>query len=111
MSTHGIAYPPDLVLADNHILHRLSPSQFSSLHLSHLLAHPPDHVLFPFLHGLEGKNHAQNLFFASNGQPVHAPDYRGLVWVLCEDDLDHHHPPPPTHPPQPMPEAEDESSE
>ncbi|KAL4255661.1 hypothetical protein AB1N83_014218, partial [Pleurotus pulmonarius] len=41
----------------------LAAAQFASLHLKHILAHPPDTVLFPFLHGLEGDNEAQNLFF------------------------------------------------
>jgi dual specificity MAP kinase phosphatase len=58
---------------------------FSALHLSHVLSHPPDHVLFPFLHGLEGDNVAQNTFFS--GANVRVPAYRGLVWVVCEDDL------------------------
>ncbi|KAG6809039.1 hypothetical protein H0H92_001851 [Tricholoma furcatifolium] len=104
------------------------------MHLQHILSHPPDHVLFPFLHGLEGENEAQNTFFASSpafiaapapaspcdpasgaggnsdtnresqaqaqqhlqAQPkrhIHpqrcarVPNYRGLVWVVCEDDL------------------------
>ncbi|KAG2018272.1 serine/threonine/tyrosine-interacting protein, variant 2 [Coprinopsis cinerea AmutBmut pab1-1] len=133
----------------------LSPPLFASFHLNHLVSHPPDHVLFPFLHGLEGENDAQNTFFANanvvvNSAPgneagdaskstlsgshhvvnvtvpnvVHGqhhpdgskkvdlapspytvgpsnaqgttthqllrpkvPQYRGLVWVVCEDDL------------------------
>ncbi|KAF7423928.1 tyrosine/serine/threonine protein phosphatase pps1 [Pleurotus ostreatus] len=66
----------------------LTASQFASLHLKHILAHPPDTVLFPFLHGLEGDNEAQNLFFGvdeTSETPV--PRYRGLVWVVCEEDL------------------------
>ncbi|KIM40666.1 hypothetical protein M413DRAFT_28455 [Hebeloma cylindrosporum] len=90
-------------------IRKLSPTQFADLHLQHTLAHPPDNVLFPFLHGLEGDNHAQNTFFASSSfasssgtsfrsasNHVHAntritpkvPNYRGLVWVVCEDDLE-----------------------
>ena len=90
-------------------IRKLSVSQFADLHIQHTLAHPPDNVLFPFLHGLEGDNHAQNTFFASSsfssasGTPfrpptnhVHpnaritpkVPNYRGLVWVVCEDDLE-----------------------
>ncbi|KAJ3530575.1 hypothetical protein NMY22_g8515 [Coprinellus aureogranulatus] len=120
----------------------LPPSLFTHLHRQHLLSHPPDHVLFPFLHGLEGDNEAQNTFFAnvSAGShwvvgvevpvipPGHArmpqshasirlsmqqgsqggssggapggvlvqhhqllrpkvPRYRGLVWVVCEEDV------------------------
>ncbi|PPQ82298.1 hypothetical protein CVT24_001609, partial [Panaeolus cyanescens] len=44
----------------------LTASQFCALQMDHTLAHPRDSVLFPFLHGLEGDNHAQNTFFASS---------------------------------------------
>ncbi|KAK7031151.1 tyrosine/serine/threonine protein phosphatase pps1 [Paramarasmius palmivorus] len=85
-------------------IHSLSSKQFDDLHNSHLLSHAPDSVLFPFLHGIEGDNEAQNLFFASQGektlngtprsQPgrrshaVRLPKYRGLMWVVCEEDLE-----------------------
>ncbi|KAG6856272.1 hypothetical protein H0H87_005957 [Tephrocybe sp. NHM501043] len=82
--------------------------RFAHLHLQHILSHPPDSVLFPFMHGLEGDNEAQNTFFASSSTspplspPPHdskstakaasktakVPRYRGLVWVVCEDDLE-----------------------
>ncbi|KAF5341806.1 hypothetical protein D9611_001965 [Ephemerocybe angulata] len=126
----------------------LPPSLFTSLHRTHLLAHPPDHVLFPFLHGLEGDNDAQNTFFANAAAGSHwvvgvevpvvppaghgkmpkshaslmvqgaissssasakpaaglggpvvqhhqllrpkVPRYRGLVWVVCEEDVKGH---------------------
>jgi dual specificity MAP kinase phosphatase len=52
---------------------RLLPAPlFSSFHLNHLVSHPPDHVLFPFLHGLEGENDAQNTFFANANAVVNA---------------------------------------
>ncbi|KAK0205084.1 hypothetical protein DFS33DRAFT_730967 [Desarmillaria ectypa] len=63
----------------------LTPEQLAELHHNHLVSHAPDHVLFPFLHGLEGSNAAQNMFFSSNGE---VPRYRGLMTVVCEDDLD-----------------------
>ncbi|KAJ7222907.1 hypothetical protein C8J57DRAFT_1592962 [Mycena rebaudengoi] len=53
--------------------------------------HPPDGVLFPFPHGLEGHNHAQNTFFASPARR-RPPPFHGLVWVVADDDLA---PPPP----------------
>ncbi|KAF9463911.1 hypothetical protein BDZ94DRAFT_1297544 [Collybia nuda] len=64
----------------------LPPQVLASLHLSHILSHPPDNVLFPFLHGIEGENEAQNTFFS--GHNVRVPKYRGLVWVACEEDLE-----------------------
>jgi len=116
---HGLSYPDGLLdvlpLLDTprdseEPIRALSAAQFADLHLQHTLAHPPDNALFPFLHGLEGDNHAQNTFFASSssavsqghGQSFHhhhhvhahahkitprIPKYRGLVWVVCEDDL------------------------
>lgn len=45
---------------------QLFANQFIELHLRHTLAHPPDNVLFPFLHGLEGDNYAQSTLFASS---------------------------------------------
>ncbi|KAF9058940.1 hypothetical protein BDP27DRAFT_1431996, partial [Rhodocollybia butyracea] len=90
-------------------IHTLTAAQFKDLHSQHILSHPPDSVLFPFLHGIEGNNEAQNLFFATQGQHVQpvacdrnafdgqrthkatrtkAPKYRGMMWVICEDDLE-----------------------
>lgn len=58
---------------------------FAERHLQHTLSHPPDSVLFPFLHGLEGANAAQNTFFG--GRARAPPRFRGLVWVVAEEDL------------------------
>lgn len=102
---YGLQYPNDLLASLDSIndVPLLPPRTFADLHLSHTLSHPPDNVLFPFLHGLEGDNHAQNTFFSSSGTAIHharhvppehkqirpkVPPYRGLVWVVCEEDLD-----------------------
>ncbi|KAH9921198.1 uncharacterized protein BXZ73DRAFT_104487 [Epithele typhae] len=70
-TVHGIQYAPDF--------------------LDSLPSHAPDHVLFPFLHGLEGDNELQNSFFAAARPRGYVPRFRGLVWVACdvddEDDL------------------------
>ena len=108
---HGLVYPPNLLdslpILDTDI-RSLDPATFAQLHLQHILSHPPDNILFPFLHGLEGDNHAQNAFFATSNSahPVQhrhhhyhsqelsthitpkIPKYRGLVWVVCEEDLE-----------------------
>ena len=108
---HGLVYPPNLLnslpIIDTDI-HSLDSTTFAQLHLKHILSHPPDNILFPFLHGLEGDNHAQNAFFATSNSahPVQhrnhhyhsqelsthitpkIPKYRGLIWVVCEEDLE-----------------------
>ncbi|TCD61061.1 tyrosine/serine/threonine protein phosphatase pps1, partial [Steccherinum ochraceum] len=83
-------------------IRRLTAPQFGSIHLKYVTTHAPDHVLFPFLHGLEGDNEAQNQFFASAGTVClphqlenpqtgtvpyvpQVPKYRGLVWVAADD--------------------------
>ncbi|KAJ7472661.1 hypothetical protein FB451DRAFT_1339494 [Mycena latifolia] len=50
------------------------------MHTAHIVAHPPDGVLFP------GDNHAQNTFFAAPARR-RPPRFRGLVWVVADDDL------------------------
>ena len=81
----------------------LSLAEFGRMHLEQATVHPPDSVLFPFLHGLEGNNDAQCSFFASTpstaasaaagldqdtaGRVIRPPRYRGLVWVLCDEDI------------------------
>lgn len=95
---HGLRYTPDFLAALPVLLPRpaphqpiraLSAAQFSELHLRNLLTHAPDSALFPFLHGLEGDNDAQNSFFRSYGghpKRTDVPRFRGLIWVACDDD-------------------------
>lgn len=95
---HGLTYPQSfldsLPVADDIPL--LTAPLFSSLHYQHILSHPPDSVLFPFVHGIEGDNEAQNGFFANSyptnttgdGPRIPLPSYRGMMWVVCEDDLE-----------------------
>jgi len=95
---HGLVYPPNFLSSLKLLLPRppphqpiraLSAKQFAQIHLQSLLSHAPDSVLFPFLHGLEGDNEAQIQFFSSYGRVSRRsilPNYRGLVWVACDDD-------------------------
>jgi len=100
---HGLHYSPGF-LASLPILHNrpsphtpiytLTAAHFVKIQHAYSLQDVDDSVLFPFLHGLEGDNLAQNLFFsharAREGLPPHVsvPRYRGLVSVACpaEDD-------------------------
>jgi dual specificity MAP kinase phosphatase len=92
---HGLNYPQNFLKRlrtvksnSRNPIRVLDIEGFASLHLAHLTAHAPDAVLFPFLHGLEGENHAQNHFFGvAHDRPVRVPQFRGLIWVFCEDDL------------------------
>lgn len=95
---HGLVYPPNFLSSLQLLLPRppphqpiraLSAKQFAQIHLQSLLSHAPDSALFPFLHGLEGDNEAQIQFFSSYGRVSwrsFLPNYRGLVWVACDDD-------------------------
>ncbi|KAJ7716343.1 hypothetical protein B0H16DRAFT_459135 [Mycena metata] len=101
--THGLTYPPALLPASLPAhpsvpgARIISGAQFAELHRRHAVAHAPDGVLFPFLHGLEGDNVAQNTFFAGSegrnnsafnaGQKRRPPRFRGLVWAVAEEDL------------------------
>lgn len=95
---HGLNYSPDFLAALPVLLPRPAPhqpiraisaAQFSEIHLRNLLTHAPDSALFPFLHGLEGDNEAQNSFFRSYGghpKRTDVPRFRGLIWVACDDE-------------------------
>ena len=94
----GLVYPPTFLSTLQVLLPRPPPHQpiralsaqhFAQIHLQSLLTHAPDSALFPFLHGLEGDNEAQIQFFSSYGRVSRQsmlPNYRGLVWVACDDE-------------------------
>jgi dual specificity MAP kinase phosphatase len=93
---YGLNYPPEFLSSLPVLLPRphphtpiraLSAPQFATIHHTATDSHAPDHVLFPFLHGLEGDNLQQNAFFSvTPDNPVIPPRFRGLIWVACEDD-------------------------
>lgn len=97
-ASHGLRYPEHFLEgleviqnrpAPHTPIYALSAAQYAQLKHEYSLADVDDSVLFPFLHGLEGDNIAQNLFFSHSrgrdGQPAHAtvPRYRGLMSVAC----------------------------
>lgn len=105
-NAHGLRYPEHFLEgleiiqsrpAPHTPIYALSAAQYAQLKYEYSLADVDDSVLFPFLHGLEGDNIAQNLFFSHtrgrDGQPAHAtvPRYRGLMSVACpiEDEEGH----------------------
>ncbi|KAF8269880.1 hypothetical protein EI94DRAFT_1681278 [Lactarius quietus] len=93
---YGLDYPPDFLSSLPVLLPRpaphtpiraLSASQFAYIHHASSVSHAPDHVLFPFFHGLEGENEQQKSFFSVTADTtVIPPRFRGLIWVACEDD-------------------------
>ncbi|KAJ1307294.1 hypothetical protein OPQ81_001404 [Rhizoctonia solani] len=106
--SHGLVYPNGFLNslpvvgaprpAPHASVRALSASQYAELAHADSLADPDDSVLFPFLHGVEGENQAQNMFFASasgasRGRGAHLgppdiPRYRGLTTILCDDSED-----------------------
>ncbi|KAK0528384.1 tyrosine/serine/threonine protein phosphatase pps1 [Tilletia horrida] len=62
----------------------LTAAQFARMQQQYLDQDVPHHVVFPFLHGVDGDNPAQNVFFGAplGGQPT--PRYRGLTVVRAD---------------------------
>ncbi|KZO91539.1 hypothetical protein CALVIDRAFT_505486 [Calocera viscosa TUFC12733] len=105
LPVEGVQYPDGFLDSLQLVLDR--PNPFSPIRaidadqlakLRHLAATAdvPDAVLFPYLHGLDGDNEAQNQFFAQQAMiargpsTAHAnsfliPHYRGLVCVAAEE--------------------------
>ncbi|CAE6429245.1 unnamed protein product [Rhizoctonia solani] len=105
--SHGLVYPTGFVgelsvvgvarPAPHTSVRALSAAQYADIAHAHSLADPDDSVLFPYLHGVEGDNQPQNMFFASasgasrgrGGQNLGPPDiprYRGLTTILCDEE-------------------------
>lgn len=62
----------------------MTAAQLNELHKQYLSLDVPHSVVFPFLHGVDGSNVAQNTFFKAplSGQP--SPNYRGLTIVRAD---------------------------
>ncbi|CDU24541.1 related to protein tyrosine phosphatase PPS1 [Sporisorium scitamineum] len=62
----------------------MSAEQLSRLHDQYVEQDVPHHIVFPYLHGVDGSIPAQNRFFGAplSGQPT--PAYRGLTIVRAE---------------------------
>jgi dual specificity MAP kinase phosphatase len=87
---YGLSYSPDFIaslptLLSDPRIRAITAAQYSHIYSQYSNADVPDSVLFPFLHGLEGDNQAQNQFFLAS-QPAPVPRYRGLVSVVCTED-------------------------
>lgn len=58
--------------------------QFSELHARYNSLDVPHSVVFPFLHGVDGSNLAQNIFFKAPLMGQATPNYRGLTVVRAD---------------------------
>ncbi|KAL0090598.1 hypothetical protein F4703DRAFT_1903351 [Phycomyces blakesleeanus] len=69
-------------LASNPAIYIISGDQYNTLQKTYA-SHPlPDDVLFPWLHGVDGRSYQQNLFFGIRRSIV--PKYRGLMIVHAD---------------------------
>ncbi|CAO1623525.1 unnamed protein product [Jaminaea pallidilutea] len=77
-------YPHVFPVDDAPPIRAMSVQQLAELHARYNSLDVPHSVLFPFLHGVDGNNVAQNVFFKAplTGQP--APNYRGLTIVRAD---------------------------
>ncbi|OZJ06303.1 hypothetical protein BZG36_00687 [Bifiguratus adelaidae] len=66
---------------DDAPIYLLTASQYALLTSSYLSTPLPSNILFPWLHGVDGKNYQQNLFFGVRRCDV--PKHRGLTIVYA----------------------------
>ena len=72
--------------APNHSvpLRRLNVHQFVNIFSQYASSDVPHAVVFPFLHGVDGDNVAQNVFFGAPLSGMPAPRYRGLTVIRAD---------------------------
>lgn len=62
----------------------MTAAQLVELHKQYLSLDVPHSVVFPFLHGVDGSNPAQNHFFKAPAMGQPSPNYRGLTIVRAD---------------------------
>ncbi|KDN52204.1 hypothetical protein K437DRAFT_261601 [Tilletiaria anomala UBC 951] len=70
--------------ADTLPLRKMSAAQFAELFARYASTDVPHAVVFPFMHGVDGENVAQNVFFGAPLSGMPAPRYRGLTVVRAD---------------------------
>lgn len=65
-------------------IRRMSANQFAELYGRYTSLDVPHAVVFPWLHGVDGDNAAQNLFFGVPPTGMPTPNYRGLTIVRAD---------------------------
>lgn len=69
----------------------MSAAQYNELHDQYINLDVPSSAVFPFLHGVDGDNQQQNLFFGAPPEGMPAPSYRGLTVVRADMPLPDQH--------------------
>lgn len=63
---------------------RMTAAQYADLQARYVALDVPHAVVFPFLHGVDGDNRSQNLFFGAPAEGMPTPNYRGLTLVRAD---------------------------
>ncbi|KAL1918033.1 uncharacterized protein VTP21DRAFT_3299 [Calcarisporiella thermophila] len=87
--TAGTEFSVDLsrceLICDNPSIYGVTASYYFEIQDLYHRTPLPNDILFPWLHGVDGKNYHQNLFF--NVTKVEIPQHRGLTVVHGGDDV------------------------
>lgn len=75
--------PEHLITPKSDNIYTTTAKQFNEIFTLYKQSPLPNNVLFPWLHGVDGNNNQQNLFFGVRRSLV--PNYRGLMVVHCHD--------------------------
>lgn len=62
----------------------MTAAQYNELHERYINLDVPSSAVFPFLHGVDGDNQQQNMFFGAPPDGMPAPNYRGLTIVRAD---------------------------
>lgn len=82
MSIDIFEIPNDLLEANVNKTYYCSARDYISLYESFRRFPLPDDILFPWLHGVDGRSNQQNLFFRVRRSLV--PRYRGMILIHCD---------------------------
>ncbi|CEP19095.1 hypothetical protein [Parasitella parasitica] len=76
--------PERLIVQQQDNIYSTTAHNFAAINKLYNESPLPDDILFPWLHGVDGNNNQQNLFFGVRRSMV--PRYRGLMVIHCEGE-------------------------
>jgi hypothetical protein len=82
-STHLFDIPEHLLVHNQDNVYTTTAQQFAEFNKAYKQFPLPNDILFPWLHGVDGFSHQQNLFFGVRRSLV--PNYRGLMVLHCQE--------------------------